>query len=43
MPRRGENIRKRKDGRWEGRYIKGYDSAKEKQNMLRYMERLTQR
>ena len=20
------NIRKRKDGRWEGRYIKGYDS-----------------
>lgn len=30
MPRRGENIRKRKDGRWEGRYIKGYDSAKGK-------------
>ena len=26
MPRRGENIRKRKDGRWEGRYIKGRDS-----------------
>lgn len=26
MPRRGENIRKRKDGRWEGRFIKGYDS-----------------
>lgn len=24
MARRGENIRKRKDGRWEGRYIKGY-------------------
>ena len=23
MPRRGENIRKRKDGRWEGRYISG--------------------
>lgn len=22
MARRGENIRKRKDGRWEGRYIK---------------------
>ena len=21
MPRRGENIYKRKDGRWEGRYI----------------------
>lgn len=25
MPRRGENIRKRKDNRWEGRYICGYD------------------
>lgn len=24
MPRRGENIYKRKDGRWEGRYIKYY-------------------
>lgn len=28
MPRRGENIYKRKDGRWEGRYIKGYSSGK---------------
>ncbi len=27
MPRRGENIRKRKDGRWEGRYIKNYDAC----------------
>lgn len=27
MPRRGENIYKRKDNRWEGRYIKGYDTA----------------
>lgn len=26
MARRGENIRKRKDGRWEGRYIKGRKS-----------------
>lgn len=26
MARRGENIRKRKDGRWEGRYIKGRNS-----------------
>ena len=26
MSRRGENIYKRKDGRWEGRYIKGYDA-----------------
>lgn len=25
MPRRGENITKRKDGRWEARAIKGYD------------------
>lgn len=25
MPRRGENIYKRKDGRWEGRYIAGRD------------------
>lgn len=25
MSRRGENIYKRKDGRWEGRYIKGHD------------------
>lgn len=23
---KGENIFKRKDGRWEGRYIKGYDN-----------------
>lgn len=23
MPKRGENIYKRKDGRWEGRYITG--------------------
>ncbi len=27
MPRRGENIYKRKDGRWEGRYIKGRSSS----------------
>lgn len=26
MPRRGENIRKRKDNRWEGRYIKGREA-----------------
>ena len=25
MPRKGENIRKRKDGRWEGRYTAGHD------------------
>lgn len=28
MPRRGENIYKRKDGRWEGRYIKKYIDGK---------------
>lgn len=28
MPRRGENIYKRKDGRWEGRYIKGHSCGK---------------
>ena len=27
MPRRGENIRKRKDGRWEGRYIAGKNES----------------
>lgn len=27
MPRRGENIRKRKDNRWEGRYIKARSST----------------
>lgn len=27
MPRTGNNIYKRKDGRWEGRYIKSYSSA----------------
>ena len=25
MPRKGENIRKRKDGRWEARYEKSRD------------------
>ena len=30
MPRRGENIYKRKDGRWEGRYIKGHSCGKTK-------------
>ena len=26
MARRGDNIHKRKDGRWEGRYISYYDN-----------------
>ena len=30
MPRRGENIFKRKDGRWEARHICGYENGKAK-------------
>lgn len=30
MPRKGENIYKRKDGRWEGRYIKCHEGVKAK-------------
>lgn len=30
MSRKGENIYKRKDGRWEGRFIKGKDGEKTK-------------
>lgn len=32
MSKKGENIFKRKDGRWEARYIKGYDDS----GMIRY-------
>ena len=28
LSRKGENIYKRKDGRWEGRYIKGHNDTK---------------
>ncbi len=28
MPRKGENIYKRKDGKWEGRYVKGRNGKK---------------
>lgn len=31
MPRKGENIYKRKDGRWEGRYIRAYDTSNKAQ------------
>ena len=27
MPKKGENIYKRRDGRWEGRYIRRYDAT----------------
>lgn len=48
MPRRGENIYKRKDGRWEGRilkpdgkyqyvYAKTYKEVKEKKIIFRNM------
>ena len=37
MARRGENIYKRKDGRWEGRYKCGYSD-----NKVKYRYRYTQ-
>ena len=35
MPRRGENIFKRKDGRWEARYIYDYDNGKKKKFVIK--------
>lgn len=40
MSKKGENIYKRKDGRWEGRYIKYYDENS-KPNMDTSKQRLT--
>lgn len=34
MPRTGENIYKRKDGRWEARYIKSYENNKARYGYL---------
>ena len=34
MPRKGENIFKRKDGRWEARYILRYENGKAKYRYL---------
>ena len=31
MPKKGENIYKRKDGRWEGRYVKGHSDTNKTQ------------
>ena len=31
MPKKGENIYKRKDGRWEGRHIKGHSDTNKTQ------------
>ena len=52
MPRRGENIYKRKDGRWEGRYIKsrlpdgkakyGYIYAESYRNVKTKLKNITQ-
>lgn len=37
--KKGENIFKRKDGRWEARYIKGYElSGKIKYRFVGYVE-----
>lgn len=46
MPRRGENIFKRKDGRWEARYIHHYENGKAKYRYLygaTYMEAKTKK
>ena len=42
MPRKGENIYKRKDGRWEGRFRK-YRDAMARSNMVMSMPEATQR
>ncbi len=39
MARKGENIFKRKDGRWEARYIHHYENGK--QNTVMSMAALT--
>ena len=39
MARHGENIRKRKDGRWEGRYLVYSEEKKEKRFIVLYMEK----
>lgn len=40
MARHGENIRKRKDGRWEGRY-KTFDEKRESISIALCMEKIT--
>ena len=42
MPRKGENIYKRKDGRWEARYVKGC-TTEGKPHTGTAMGRLTER
>ena len=38
MSRKGENITKRKDGRWEARVIKGYDCNGKAQYAYLYVD-----
>ena len=42
MPRKGENITKRKDGRWEARVIKGYDLTGKAQYAYIYAKSYTE-
>ena len=42
MPRRGENIFKRKDGRWEARYVKEITADKRKKYGSVYASTYTQ-
>lgn len=38
MPRHGENIYKRKDGRWEARYVKAINIDGSKKNTVQFTE-----
>lgn len=42
MPRKGENIYKRKDGRWEGRYIGCYDENHKAKFVSLFLKRIYQ-
>ena len=39
MSKKGENIYKRKDGRWEARYIKGCSTEAEVEAFLQNLQR----
>ena len=41
MSRRGENIYRRKDGRWEGRYVKSHENGRF--TMAMFTERPTEK
>ena len=40
MSKKGENIYKRKDGRWEARYIKGCSTEAEVEAFLQNLQKL---